>query len=111
MGAHAAGKLRVAVRDRGGVARDHPRGWCFQTLRPGCECWSIPTDPPPRWPSDRAAAGTPGQRARQGYVPNVVYSCGSMIHAGHVVLPYGFADVGASVATIALEDLFTRLTT
>ena len=47
---------------------------------------------------------------REGYVPNVVYSCGSMIHAGHVVLPYGFADVGASVATIALEELLTRLT-
>ncbi len=47
---------------------------------------------------------------REGYVPNVVYSCGSMIHADHVVLPYGFADVGASVATIALENLLTRLT-
>ncbi len=47
---------------------------------------------------------------REGYVPNVVYSCGSMIHADHVVLPYGFADVGASVATIALEELLTRLT-
>ena len=53
----------------------------------------------------------PLAREREGYVPNVVYSCGSMIHAGHVVLPYGFADVGASVATIALEDLLTRLTT
>ncbi len=47
---------------------------------------------------------------REGYVPNVVYSCGSMIHAGHLVLPYGFADVGASFATIALEELLTRLT-
>lgn len=52
----------------------------------------------------------PVAEEREGYVPNVVYSCGSMIHAGHVVLPYGFADVGASVATIALEELLTRLT-
>ena len=46
---------------------------------------------------------------REGYVPNVVYSCGSMIHADHLVLPYGFADVGASIATIPLDELLTRL--
>ena len=46
---------------------------------------------------------------RDGYVPNVVYSCGSMIHADHLILPYGFADTGAGVATIALDDLLTHL--
>jgi predicted GH43/DUF377 family glycosyl hydrolase len=49
------------------------------------------------------------ERDRDGYVPNVVYSCGSVIHAGNVVVPYGFADVGASVATFALDDLLSRL--
>jgi predicted GH43/DUF377 family glycosyl hydrolase len=52
----------------------------------------------------------PAADEREGYVPNVVYSCGSMIHAGQVVLPYGFADVGASVATIPLAELLSRLT-
>jgi predicted GH43/DUF377 family glycosyl hydrolase len=47
---------------------------------------------------------------REGYVPNVVYSCGSLIHAGHLVLPYGFADVGARIATIPIDDLLSRLT-
>jgi predicted GH43/DUF377 family glycosyl hydrolase len=47
---------------------------------------------------------------REGYVPNVVYSCGSMIHGDHLILPYGFADVGAGVATICLEELLARLT-
>ncbi|MFA9564840.1 MAG: glycosidase, partial [Acidimicrobiales bacterium] len=47
---------------------------------------------------------------RDGYVPNVVYSCGSMIVGDHLVLPYGFADVGASIATIELDELLTRLT-
>jgi predicted GH43/DUF377 family glycosyl hydrolase len=47
---------------------------------------------------------------RDGYVPNVVYSCGAMIHAGHLVLPYGYADVGASVATIRLDELLSALT-
>ena len=53
---------------------------------------------------------TPRADEREGYVPNVVYSCGSMIVGDHVVLPYGFADVGASIATIGLEQLLTRLT-
>lgn len=53
---------------------------------------------------------SPGPDEREGYVPNVVYSCGSMIHAGHLVLPYGYADVGARVATTPLADLLARLT-
>jgi predicted GH43/DUF377 family glycosyl hydrolase len=47
---------------------------------------------------------------REGYVPNVVYSCGSMIHGDHLVLPYGYADVGAGLATIPLDDVLARLT-
>ncbi len=52
----------------------------------------------------------PNEQERDGYVPNVVYSCGSMIHGDHLVLPYGFSDVGAAVATVPLDDLLTRLT-
>ena len=51
----------------------------------------------------------PIEEERDGYVPNVVYSCGSMVHAGQLVLPYGFSDVGARVAMLALDDLLTRL--
>ncbi len=54
---------------------------------------------------------SPDDDERDGYVPNVVYSCGSMMHAGHLVLPYGYADVGASIATIPLDDVLSRLTT
>ena len=52
----------------------------------------------------------PNEEERDGYVPNVVYSCGSMIHGNHLVLPYGFSDVGAGIATVPLDDLLTRLT-
>jgi predicted GH43/DUF377 family glycosyl hydrolase len=48
---------------------------------------------------------------REGYVPNVVYSCGSMIAGAHLVLPYGFADVGTRIATVRVDDLLERLTT
>ena len=47
---------------------------------------------------------------REGYVPNVVYSCGSLIHGDHLVLPYGYADVGARVATISVDEVLNRLT-
>lgn len=53
---------------------------------------------------------SPNDDERDGYVPNVVYSCGGMIHGEHLVLPYGYADVGASVATIRLDDLLSALT-
>ncbi len=52
----------------------------------------------------------PVEDERDGYVPNVVYSCGSMIHGNLLVLPYGFSDVGAGIATASLDDLLTRLT-
>lgn len=51
----------------------------------------------------------PDDDEREGYVPNVVYSCGGMVHGEHLVLPYGYADVGASVATVPLDALLDRL--
>ena len=52
----------------------------------------------------------PADDERDGYVPNVVYSCGSMISGETLVLPYGFSDVGTRIATVPLEDLLARLT-
>ncbi|CAN5653276.1 glycoside hydrolase family 130 protein [soil metagenome] len=46
---------------------------------------------------------------RNGYVPNVVYSCGGMVHDGTLVLPYGFSDSGIGVQQVDLADLLTRL--
>jgi predicted GH43/DUF377 family glycosyl hydrolase len=47
---------------------------------------------------------------REGYVPNVVYSCGSMIAGEHLVLPYGISDVGAGIVTVRVSELLERLT-
>jgi predicted GH43/DUF377 family glycosyl hydrolase len=46
---------------------------------------------------------------RDGYVPNVVYSCGSMIHGETVVLPYGCSDSSVRIALIDLSLLLERL--
>lgn len=52
----------------------------------------------------------PAAGERDGYVPNVVYSCGSMAFGDLLVLPYGFSDVGARIATLRLGDLLSELT-
>ncbi len=46
---------------------------------------------------------------REGYVPNVVYSCGAMVHHGTVVLPYGCSDSSVRIATVDLSLLLERL--
>lgn len=52
----------------------------------------------------------PDEDEREGYVPNVVYSCGSAIVGERVILPYGFSDSGTGFATVALPDLLSELT-
>ena len=47
---------------------------------------------------------------RDGYVPNVVYSCGSLLHSGTVVLPYGCSDSSVRIATVDLAQLLAELT-
>ncbi|MBW2712386.1 MAG: glycosidase, partial [Deltaproteobacteria bacterium] len=52
---------------------------------------------------------TPAPDERDGYVPNVAYTCGGLVHDGQLILPYGFSDVGIGIATISLDDLLSRL--
>jgi predicted GH43/DUF377 family glycosyl hydrolase len=47
---------------------------------------------------------------REGYVPNVVYSCGSLLHGDMVVLPYGCSDSSVRFAIVDLPQLLSRLT-
>jgi predicted GH43/DUF377 family glycosyl hydrolase len=46
---------------------------------------------------------------REGYVPNVVYSCGPMIHGNNIVLPYGCSDSSVRIAMVNLSQLLERL--
>jgi predicted GH43/DUF377 family glycosyl hydrolase len=46
---------------------------------------------------------------REGYVPNVVYSCGAMVHNNELIIPYGLSDTGAGFASVNLDDLFKEL--
>jgi len=51
----------------------------------------------------------PLDHERDGYVPNVVYSCGSLIHNGWLVLPYAISDYATTNALVQLEPLLERL--
>ncbi|MDA3961521.1 MAG: glycoside hydrolase family 130 protein [Planctomycetota bacterium] len=46
---------------------------------------------------------------REGYVPNVVYSCGSLIHGGELILPYAMSDRATAFATIPVDKLLSAL--
>lgn len=52
---------------------------------------------------------SPGDDEQDGYVPNVVYSCGGLVHAETLVLPYGIGDAAIGFATVALSELLAVL--
>jgi predicted GH43/DUF377 family glycosyl hydrolase len=51
----------------------------------------------------------PNAEEREGYVPNVVYSCGSIIHNGNLIIPYGMSDYASTYASINLNELLNEL--
>ncbi len=51
----------------------------------------------------------PDESERDGYVPNVVYSCGSMVHNGRLVIPYAMSDSASSIATVPLDSLLDAM--
>jgi predicted GH43/DUF377 family glycosyl hydrolase len=51
----------------------------------------------------------PNNDEREGYVPNVLYSCGSIIHNDVLIIPYGLSDYCSSFATVNLEQLLNKL--
>jgi predicted GH43/DUF377 family glycosyl hydrolase len=46
---------------------------------------------------------------REGYVPNVVYSCGSIIHNQNLIIPYAMSDYASTYATVDLKELLAEL--
>ena len=51
----------------------------------------------------------PNEEEREGYVPNVVYSCGSIINNDELVIPYAISDTSSTFATVSLKELLTNL--
>jgi len=51
----------------------------------------------------------PSEEEREGYVPNVVYSCGSIVHNGELIIPYGMSDYASTFATVSLSELLGEM--
>jgi predicted GH43/DUF377 family glycosyl hydrolase len=51
----------------------------------------------------------PNQNERAGYVPNVVYTCGALLHNGELIIPYGLADHATGFATVALAEVLAAM--
>lgn len=51
----------------------------------------------------------PDENERKGYVPNVVYTCGAIVHRGQLLIPYGMADHATGFATVGVDDLLAAM--
>lgn len=52
---------------------------------------------------------SPNELEREGYVPNVVYTCGALVHNGMLILPYAMSDSATSFATVPLDGLIAAM--
>lgn len=51
----------------------------------------------------------PNRKEREGYVPNVVYTCGALVHNGELIIPYGLADHATGFATVPLAEVLAAM--
>lgn len=52
----------------------------------------------------------PNANEREGYVPNVVYSCGGLVHGSELIIPYAMADYASTFATVPVADVLNAMT-
>ncbi len=52
---------------------------------------------------------SPNEAEREGYVPNVVYTCGALLHGREVIIPYAMSDSASSFAKVPLDELLTAM--
>jgi len=51
----------------------------------------------------------PNENEREGYVPNVVYSCGSLLHGRELVIPYAMSDYATTFATLSVDEVLSAM--
>jgi predicted GH43/DUF377 family glycosyl hydrolase len=52
----------------------------------------------------------PNANEREGYVPNVVYSCGALLHGRELVIPYAMSDYASTFATVSVDEVLAAMT-
>ncbi len=51
----------------------------------------------------------PNENEREGYVPNVVYTCGALLHGRELIIPYAMADHATGFATVAVDEVLSAM--
>jgi predicted GH43/DUF377 family glycosyl hydrolase len=51
----------------------------------------------------------PNETEREGYVPNVIYTCGALLHGHQLIIPYAMSDSATSFAAISLDELLAAM--
>jgi predicted GH43/DUF377 family glycosyl hydrolase len=51
----------------------------------------------------------PNEAEREGYVPNVVYTCGMLLHGREIIIPYAMSDYATTFATVSLDELLNAM--
>jgi predicted GH43/DUF377 family glycosyl hydrolase len=51
----------------------------------------------------------PNEAEREGYVPNVVYTCGALLHGHELVIPYAMSDSATTFATVSVDELLAAM--
>jgi predicted GH43/DUF377 family glycosyl hydrolase len=51
----------------------------------------------------------PNEEEREGYVPNVVYTCGALLHGRELIIPYAMSDSATSFATVSVDELLAAM--
>jgi predicted GH43/DUF377 family glycosyl hydrolase len=52
---------------------------------------------------------SPNEAEREGYVPNVVYTCGALLHGRELIIPYAMSDSATSFGTVSLDKLLAAM--
>jgi predicted GH43/DUF377 family glycosyl hydrolase len=52
---------------------------------------------------------TPSPGEREGYVPNVVYTCGALLHRGELIIPFGLADYATGFAAVKVAEVIAAM--
>ena len=52
---------------------------------------------------------SPNEDEREGYVPNVLYTCGMMVHNEDLIIPYAMSDSAVGFATVKLSDIMAEM--
>ena len=109
MGVRADRQLRLADRARRRLAAADPWRRPGAATTPSARSCSTRTTRQRSSPARREPLVQPEPSEREGYVPNVVYTCGAMRHGDRIILPYAVSDTFSNFATIDIPALLNAL--